>query len=274
MKKLPQKFPALLMAWVVLSAFALQSFTGLAASVQEKAELKKNLRELLREDPEIIFELLRDNSELVLDIAQLGADLRQRRAYTARWAAELKEAKTAKLEGRPSKGPANAPVTIVAFTDFTCMYCQQAEETVERLVQAYGEKVRVVYKSLPMQGNPGSVESAEFMLAAYMQDKAKAWALFDDLFANRMKIIAKDGDAYLRSAAISHGLNMQKLIADAKSEKVKNLIREDAEDAKTLQAKGTPFFLVNNLTINGSLQENLFRQAVDMALAEAEKKPK
>ena len=271
MESLKQKFYVVLMGGVLIFTFTLQSGTGMAATAQEKAELKKTLRELLRDEPELVFELLRDNSELVLDIAQQGADIRQRRAHAARWAVELNEQKTVRLQGRPSKGPANAPVTIVAFTDFTCLYCQQAEETVNRLVLAYNGKVQVVYKSLPMQGNPGSVESAEFMLSAYMQDKGKAWALFDDFFANRMKIIAKDGDAYLRSVAIDHGLNMQKLIADAKSQKVKNMILEDAEDAKTLQAKGTPFFLVNNLTINGSLQEGHFRLAVDMALAGAEK---
>jgi predicted DsbA family dithiol-disulfide isomerase len=44
-------------------------------------------------------------------------------------------------------------------------------------------------------------------------------------------------------------------------------MQEDEEDAKKLNVQGTPYFLVNNLVIRGALQENLFREAVNMALA-------
>jgi protein-disulfide isomerase len=236
-----------------------------------RAELRDALRSLLREDPDLILDVLRDNSEVVLEVAQQGSELRRHRTLIAQWQKDMTEPKKMLLANRPAKGPATAPVTIVAFTDFTCLYCKQGENTLNSIFNAYPGKIRVVYKNLPMATHPGSVEAAEFMLAAYFQDKAKSWKLFEDFFENRDLIVGKSGDAYLRSAASARGLNMQKLLSDAKSERVKKIMQEDEQDAQKLNVQGTPYFLVNDLVIRGDLQENLFREAVNMALAAAQK---
>ncbi|MDR1243186.1 MAG: thioredoxin domain-containing protein [Deltaproteobacteria bacterium] len=235
------------------------------------AELRGALRQLLLEDPNLILDVLRDNSEVVLDIAQQGSELRRHRTLLAQWRKDLTEPKKLLLVNRPTKGPANAPVTIAAFTDFTCQYCRQGEKTLEAVFNAYPGKIRIVYKNLPMAGHPGSSEAAEFMLAAYAQNKERSWKLFDDFFENRELIVGKSGDAYLRSAASARGFNMQKLLSDAKSDRIKQIMQEDERDAQKLNIQGTPYFLVNDLVIRGALQENLFREAVNMALDAAKK---
>lgn len=219
-----------------------------------------------------MLNVLRENSEVVLDVAQQGSDQRRVKILKAQWENDITQPKSVKLAGRPAMGPENAPVTIVAFTDFTCAYCQQGEKTLQRIYESYNGKVRIVYKSLPMATHPGSVEAAQFMLAAWSQDKNKSWKLFHNFFNNRDRILANDGHAFMRSAAMEAGLNMTKLLDDAKSAKVQKIIDEDEQDADILKFQGTPSFLVNDITIRGALQENLFRQAIDMALAEAEKK--
>ena len=243
-----------------------------AGTPYNRQELRALLREILREDPGLVLDILRENSEFVLDVAQQGADLRRQKILMAQWKQDLGHPKSVKLENRPTVGPANAPVTIVVFTDFTCVYCQQAEMTIQRLLGLYGEKIRVVYKSMPMRSHPGALEAAEFMLAAYQQDIPKSWTLFHTLFASRSKILSNEGQTFLRSAVSECGLNLKKLLTDAQGARVQALIAEDEADAKTLQFEGTPSFLVNNLIIRGALQENLFRQAVDLALAESSKK--
>jgi protein-disulfide isomerase len=236
-----------------------------------RAELRSALRQLFQEDPNLVLDILRDNSEVVLDIAQQGSELRRHRTLLAQWQKDLTEPKKMLLLNRPTKGPANAPVTIAAFTDFTCLYCKQGEKTLEAVFNAYPGKIRVVYKNLPMSSHPGAAEAAEFMLAAYAQNKENSWKLFEDFFENRELIVGKSGDAYLRSAASARGFNMQKLLSDAKSNRVKQIMQEDEQDAQKLNIQGTPYFLVNDLVIRGALQENLFREAVNMALAAAKK---
>ncbi|MDL2306865.1 thioredoxin domain-containing protein [Desulfovibrio sp. OttesenSCG-928-C06] len=261
-------FPALCLSMFALApGMVTAAGAAGAASAGGNEEIKNALRDLLREDPNLVLDVLRENSELVLDIAQQGSELRRHRILVGQWRADLEVPKNVNLEGRPVKGPDKAPVTIVAYTDFTCLHCRNGEITLERILKAYPGQVRVVYKSLPMSSHPGAVEAAEFMLAAYMQSKEKSWKLFDDFFENRDLIVGKSGDTYLRSAASARGLNMQKLLSDAKSARIKKMLQEDEKEAQALKIQGTPFFLVNNIEIRGALQENLFREAVNMALA-------
>jgi protein-disulfide isomerase len=242
------------------------------AAGADKQALRQALRELLKEEPGLILDMLRDNSETVLDIAQQGSDLRRRKMLTAQWQQDIREPKSVKLADRPALGTDKAPVTIVAFTDFTCLYCRQAEETIRDLLTGYPGQLRVVYKSFPMRSHPGAVEAAEFMLAASLQDKDKSWKLFENFFNNREKILSNEGQAYMRSAAQEAGLNLDRLLKDAKGAKVQLILTEDQADASALQVQGTPHFLVNNLVVRGAMQENLFRLAVDMALAETGRK--
>ncbi|MDR2893497.1 MAG: thioredoxin domain-containing protein [Deltaproteobacteria bacterium] len=269
-KKLCSCLPALLffvLACLVPAPLeAAQENNAVQADLAKQAELRNALRTLLREDPNLVLDVLRENSETVLDIAQQGSEQRKFRILVAQWMDDMKVPKQVLLADRPTKGPAKAPVTIVVFTDFTCLYCQQGEKLLDKIYNAYPGKLRIVYKSLPMSAHPGSVEAAEFMLAAWMQNKETSWKLFVDFFENRDLIVGKSGDAYLRSAASARGFNMQKLVSDSKSAAVRKLLQEDEQDAEKLKVQGTPFFLVNNIVIRGALQENLFREAVNMAL--------
>lgn len=268
------KFYTFLMALACLAAIFSASSLMAASSAGNagRAQLREELIKLLQEEPEIVLDILRDNSEVVLDVAQQGSELRRLKILKAQWQNDLKTSKNARLTGRPALGPDNAPVTIVAFTDFTCAYCAQGEKAIGNIYESYKGKVRIVYKSLPMPTHPGSVEASQFMLAAYMQDKNKSWKLFHNFFDNRGRILANDSHAFLRAAAIEAGLNMTKLQEDARSSKVQKMLEEDEQDADALGFEGTPSFLVNNIVVKGALQENLFREAVEMALQDAEKK--
>lgn len=258
-------FTAILSLLTILLASA-----ALAAANSE--QIRDEIRRLLKEEPELVLDILRDNSEVVLDTAQQGSDLRRLKILKAQWEHDLTVPKSVRLDGRPTLGSEKAPVTIVAFSDFTCAYCKQGEQTLNNIYKSYNGKIRLVYKSLPMQTHPGSMEAAQFMLAAYMQDKNKSWTLFHNFFDNRDQILSNEGHIFLRSAAMEAKLNITKLLADAKSSKVQKIIDEDEQDANSLKIEGTPCFLVNDIVIRGALQENLFRAAVDMALAKTENK--
>lgn len=261
----------LLLGALLLAAAPPLFAASASASSADNAALREALRAMLREDPDLILDILRENSEIVLDIAQQGSEQRRFRILVAQWHEDMMEPKKISLEDRPSKGPASAPVVIAAFTDFTCVHCRQGEKILENIYNAYPGKIRIVYKPLPTN-HPGSVESAEFMLAAYQQDKSKSWNLFVDFFENQESIVGKSGDTYLRSAATARGFNMQKLLNEAKGAKVKKIMQEDAQEAESLKIQGTPCFVVNDIVIRGALQENFFREAVNLALSVSGKK--
>lgn len=235
-----------------------------AAAVTEE-NLPQLLEQLLRERPDLVMDVLRRNSESVLEIAQQGSNLRRKHSLETQWAEDMKAPKSVKLQGRPVLGPSDAKVRIIAFSDFTCHYCQQASHTVDAIMREYGKNVSLVFKSLPLdEKGPGAVAAAYFMAAA-QQSEEKAWQLYKTLFANRDKLVA-DGEAYLKKTAEGLGLDMKKLNRDVHSKKIADSIAEDLQDAQKLGIEGTPYFLVNRLVIRGALPLDLFKGAVDMAL--------
>lgn len=243
---------------------------GAAQNVTDE-NLTNLLREALNKHPELVLDVLRKNSESVLDIAQQGSTVRRQRALQAQWREDAKQPKKVKLSDRAIRGEANAPVTIIAFSDFTCPYCQQGAATVERIMADYGKKVRYVFKHMPLGKDSAARTASEYFIAAAEQGQDKAWALYKILFDQREKLIT-DGEKFIKESAAEVGLNMQKLTADSKSKKTKALLDEDMAEAQRLGVEGTPYFLINDLIIRGALPLDLFKNAVDMALEEKTKK--
>jgi protein-disulfide isomerase len=242
--------------------FSLSSAPGLAASPSQ-AELKNALKALLKENPDIILDVLQDNSEMVLEIAQQGNLLRKRKAMIAQWERDAEEPKTVALEGRPFRGAKDAPVTIVAYSDFTCPYCRQAEITMGRLLAKYPDTIRVTFKVLP-KDDPFSLALAKYSTAAFMLNENKGWEFFDKLFQDVDKF-ERDGESYLKATAAALGYDFKKLKAEAGSEKVQARLAKDRKEADALGVSGTPHFLINNLMVRGAVSQELFEEAIEMA---------
>lgn len=225
----------------------------------------RQLRQALRENPDILLDALRDNSETMLEIVQQGAEQRRRQALARQWQADLQTPKKMDLEGRPSRGPENAPVTLVAFSDFTCTYCRQAAVTVENLLKRYPGRIRFVFKQSP--GSDLGRLAARWFLAASAQDSVKAWMFYARLF-DRQQRYAADPLPVLREVAGEVGLDARKLEADiaARTKELDGVIEADQADARQLGFAGTPYFLVNNLVIRGALPLEDFIDAVNMAM--------
>ena len=229
-------------------------------------QLAALIRQALRDDPNIILDVLREHSEIVLDIAQQGSNQRRLKVLDTQWKKELDVAKPVALANRPVRGDVNAPVTIVAFSDFTCPYCAQAAQTVNTLLRDNQGKIRLVFKHFPLAGHKFANLAAEYHVAATLQSAEKSWIFHDILFRQGDRL-NEEGETLLKRCAEEAGLDMKKLAADLRgnSTKIKAVIEEDQADAKQLGLQGTPNFLVNNLVVRGALAPELFAQAINLA---------
>lgn len=257
----------------ICTLFLILAFAPAALAAEEpltKSQLKAAMQQVIRDHPELILDVLRENSVTVLEIAQQGGLERQRKLMLAQWQQDLKTPKKVILD-RPVRGAAKAPVTIIAYSDFTCPYCAKAAATVEQVLAARKDKVRFIFKHFPLKSHALARTSSEYVVAAFMQDEAKAWALHDAIFADQDRL-AEEGEGFLRTAALAQGLNLQKLSTDMKSRKVKTTIDEDMAEGAALGVTGTPFHLVNDLTIRGAAPLSAFLEAVDLALKAKEGK--
>lgn len=150
--------------------FAGQSMAN--AQVTED-NLPQLLEKALREHPDMVMDVLRRNSEAVLDIAQQGSNLRRKHSLEAQWREDMKTPKSVRLDGRPVLGSPNAKVRIVAFSDFTCHFCQQASQTVDALLKEYGNTVSLVFKNLPLDEKGPGGQAAAYFVAIAQQGRRK-----------------------------------------------------------------------------------------------------
>ena len=227
-------------------------------------DLKESLRQLLKENPELVLDILKDNSETVLEIAQQGSALRKRKATRAQWDEDIKKPKKIDIEGRAFLGKTDAPVTIVAYSDFTCTYCRQEEPVLAALLEKYQGKVRYTFKALP-KSDPTSTTLAKYATAAFMLDPEKAWKLYEELFRNAEKFESR-GEDYIKEVSASLGFDYNKLKAESESSKVKDRLEADGKEADTLGISGTPHFLVNDLVVRGAVDQEFFAEAIEKAL--------
>lgn len=94
-------------------------------------------------------------------------------------------------KGEPSKGPKNATVRMVTFSDYQCPYCSRIEPTLKQLAKEYGSQLRIVFKDFPLsQLHPNATKASE--AAACATDQGKFWEMHDGLFSNQQSLSLPD----------------------------------------------------------------------------------
>ncbi|MCR5813765.1 MAG: thioredoxin domain-containing protein [Desulfovibrio sp.] len=262
-------------SWLMVGFILVMSVSlSIQAHAEEpmgKQELQKFILDTIRQNPQVLIDILRNNSETVLDIAQEGSNQRRIHTLQKQWQKDLGEKKTLRTADRPVLGEKDAPVRIVAFSDFTCHYCQASKSVVDSILQEFKGKVSFQFKSIPFEEKGPSALAAIWFLAISLQDEAKAWQFYNLMFDESDKLKAEN-ERFLRKTAKDLKLNMSKLENDVRSnKKIKTLLREDREDADKLNVEGTPCFFVNNIVVRGAQPLEFFRLAVKMALSDAKK---
>lgn len=158
------------------------------------------------------------------------------RAYAMRFGADVRQVEIA---DSPTKGPANAPVTLMVWSDFECPACKRILPIIDRLVEAHDKDVRLVHKLYPLPKHPHSEIAARAAYAAKLQ--GKYWDMEHALFDKQSSL----SDETIKSIAEDLNLDMRKFQADASSPTAKTIIDRDMADADRSGLTGTPFLLIN-----------------------------
>ena len=162
----------------------------------------------------------------------------------------------------PSKGPADARITIVEFSDFQCPYCQRSLATIDQVLAKYPSDVRLVYRHLPLDRiHPHARPAAE--AAACADEQGRFWEYHDKLFQNNRALAKED---LLRYAGET-GLDAQRFQACFDERRFKDKVEADLQAAREVGISGTPAFVVNGVLLSGAQPPEEFYQVIDAALA-------
>jgi protein-disulfide isomerase len=161
----------------------------------------------------------------------------------------------------PSKGPQDAPLQVVIFSDFQCPFCARLEPALAQLEKAYRDQVRMVWKNYPLPFHANARPAAEAALAALAQ--GKFWEMHDKLFADQQHL---DRPTYEKYAG-ELGLDLARFRADLDAQKYEDWIDADRKDAEAAGVTGTPSVFINGRKIVGAYPFETFKQIADDELA-------
>ncbi len=166
--------------------------------------------------------------------------------------------------GRPERGPKNASVTIIEFSDYQCPFCQKAEDVVDQVMKTYADKVRLVYRDYPLPFHPNARPASE--AAACANAQGKFWEYHAKLF---------HGDGLepekLKTYADQVGLDRKKFDDCLEKKPFKAEIDKDVKDGEKAGVNGTPAFFINGRMLSGAQPFEKFKEVIDDELATATK---
>jgi protein-disulfide isomerase len=169
----------------------------------------------------------------------------------------------------PTWGDADAPVTIVEFSEFQCPFCARVLPTVKQIKDTYGpKKVRIVWKNQPLSFHQNAKPAAEAAQTVFALKGSEAFWKFHDLaFENQRTLTEENYEKWAAQA----GVDVAKFKADYKAKKHAAKVDEDQALANKVGASGTPAFRINGVTLSGAQPFEKFKEVIDAQLAEANK---
>lgn len=166
-------------------------------------------------------------------------------------------------DGAAFTGPADAPVTIVEFSDFQCGFCAKSQRLLKEVLARHPEQVRLIYKHFPLPSHEHARGAAMAAMAA--QAQGQFWAMHDLLFANRTQL---DQAAFLLFASKLQ-LDVDRFEQDLQNPAFMARVNEDIAEGRLARLPGTPSFYVNGHKLRSSSLAG-FQRAIAEALRNVE----
>jgi len=154
-----------------------------------------------------------------------------------------------------SFGPADAPLSVIEYSDFQCPFCAQYASWLGTLREKYGDQVQFIYRFYPLAKHQYAAIAAKAAYAASLQ--GKFWEMHDLLFENQKEWSeSADPRPFFNAYAESLGLDLDKLHADADAQSTADFIAKQAAAGKQGGVSHTPWFVVgDSVVLPRSLEE-------------------
>ena len=174
------------------------------------------------------------------------------------------------LKDQPVKGPADAKVTIVEYSDFQCPFCSRGYATIENeVLKQYGDKVRFYYKSYPLPFHPWAKAGAVAAECAKQQKADAFWKLYKSFFENQTQINKDNVKEKATEYLADTGIDMNAWNDCFDNQKSAAAVDAQMQEGSSVGVRGTPGFIINGRLVSGAQPFESFKNVIEDELASA-----
>jgi protein-disulfide isomerase len=165
----------------------------------------------------------------------------------------------------PARGPANAPVMVVEFSDLQCPHCKEANPTIERLLNEH-PNVRFVFQSFPLPSHNWAGKAAAYADCVARNSNDAFWKFTGSVYNAQNDITAENVDQKLTELADKAGANGAEVSSCAATPEAAARVETSVNLGKSLDVNSTPTLFVNGRPIGvGANNYDVLKQVVDFA---------
>jgi protein-disulfide isomerase len=165
----------------------------------------------------------------------------------------------------PSRGDASAPVTIVEFSDYECEFCGRAAGTVQKVLNDYKGRVRLVHQSFPLASHRRAPKASEAALCA--GEQGRYWEMHDSLLAGQATLGVDD----LKARARALHLDVARFDTCLDTGRMAPVVEASRKLGEEIGVASTPAFYINGRLLSGAQPFERFAEVVDHELAGAKR---
>jgi protein-disulfide isomerase len=161
----------------------------------------------------------------------------------------------------PYKGDLKSPVVMIAFSDYECPYCKDAESKINDISKKYDGKMLMVFKNFPLKTIHKDAYNAS-LAAECANEQKKFWEYHDYLFQHNENL----GPQYLEQYAVDLGLDAAQFNNCFESKRYAYRVEADVTDGMVAGVSSTPTFFINGIRVVGDLDEKEYTKVIDSEL--------
>ncbi len=174
------------------------------------------------------------------------------------------------LKDEICRGPKDAKVTIVEYSDFQCPFCTKGYTTLENeVLPAYKDKVRFCYKHLPLPFHPWAEPAAIAMECMKAQSPDAAWNVYKGYFEKQKEVTPANVKEKALEFAAADKIDKAKFDKCYDGKETEAKVKADKAEATSLGLTGTPSFVINGRMVKGAQPAANFKAVIDDELASA-----
>lgn len=172
----------------------------------------------------------------------------------------------------PSLGPADAPVTVVDFSDLQCPHCKETHPTLEKLV-AENKNLRLVFQTFPLPMHDWAAKAAAYADCVGRSSNDAFWKFIKSVYEAQSDLTASNADEKLTALANSAGVKGPEIAVCAAKPETASRVEKSVALGSAVEVDSTPTLFINGRKVPG-LPYEVLQKLVDFAAQESGKAAK